>query len=203
MSIFKKELSRKEKFVNGVKNVASTSATIGANIIVGIARVAAEAEANDSYYRGYSHGFDDGFGTTLSGSSYNTGRRTSSGYKTRSTSCLSRAFMKDFIKSFGNLGGRFEESLGFSWLHDSYDADRAFICYEDDRVRFHKATEGNEWKLYVASRNGIVYMALTSRSDSVIGVASCAESCFEMKFASEEIRNRELIEVHAAVSMTL
>ena len=200
-TIFKKEMSRKEKFVNGVKNVASTSATIGAGIIVGIARVAAEAD--DSYNRGYSHGFDDGFGTTLSGSSYNTGRRTSSGYKTRRTSCLSRAFMKDFIKSFGNLGGRFEESLGFSWLHDSYDADRAFICYEDDRVRFHKATEGNEWKLYVASRNGIVYMALTSRSDSVIGVASCAESHFEMKFASEEIRNRELIEVHAAVLMTL
>ena len=202
MSIFKKELSRKEKFVNGVKNVASTSASIGAEIIVGLARAAAEAD--DSYYRGYSHGFDDGFGaTTLSGSCYNTGRRTSSGYKTRRTSCLSRAFMKDFIKSFGNLGGRFEESLGFSWLHDSYDADRAFICYEDDRVRFHKATEGNEWKLYVASRNGIVYMALTNRSDSVIGVASCAESHFEMKFASEEIRNRELIEVHAAVLMTL
>lgn len=202
MSIFKKEMSRKEKFVNGVKNVASTSASIGAGIIVGLARVAAEAD--DAYDRGYSHGFDDGFGTTtLSGSSYNTGRRTSSGYKTRSTSCLSRAFMKDFIKSFGNLGGRFEESLGFSWLHDSYDADKAFICYEDDRVRFHKATEGNEWKLYVASRNGIVYMALTSRSDSVIGVASCAESHFEMKFASEEIRNRELIEVHAAVLMTL
>lgn len=202
MSIFKKELSRKEKFVNGVKNVASTSASIGAGIIVGLARVAAEAD--DAYDRGYSHGFDDGFGTTtLSGSSYNTGRRTSSGYKTRSTSCLSRAFMKDFIKSFGNLGGRFEESLGFSWLHDSYDADKAFICYEDDRVRFHKATEGNEWKLYVASRNGIVYMALTSRSDSVIGVASCAESHFEMKFASEEIRNRELIGVHAAVLMTL
>ena len=203
MSIFKKELSRKEKFVNGVKNVASTSATIGANIIVGIARVAAEAEANDSYYRGYSHGFDDGFGTTLSDSSYNAGRRTSSGYKTRSTSCLSRAFMKDFIKSFGNLGGRFEESLGFSWLHDSYDDDKAFICYEDDRVRFHKATEGNEWKLYVANYNGIVYMALTSRSDSVIGVASCAESRLEMKFASEEIRNRELIGVHYAVLMTL
>ena len=203
MSIFKKELSRKEKFVNGVKNFASTSAAIGAGVIVGLARVAAEAEANDSYDRGYSHGFDDGFGTTLSGSSYNTGRRTSSGYKTRSTSFLSRAFMKDFIKSFGNLGGRFEESLGFSWLHDSYDDDKAFICYEDDRVRFHKATEGNEWKLYVASRNGIVYMALTSRSDSVIGVASCAESHFEMKFASEEIRNRELIEVHAAVLMTL
>lgn len=202
MSIFKKEMSRKEKFVNGVKNVASTSASIGAGIIVGLARVAAEAD--DAYDRGYSHGFDDGFGTTtLSGSSYNTGRRTSSGYKTRSTSCLSRAFMKDFIKSFGNLGGRFEESLGFSWLHDSYDADKAFICYEDDRVRFHKATEGNEWKLYVASRNGIVYMALTSRSDSVIGVASCAESHFEMKFASEEIRNRELIGVHAAVLMTL
>ena len=203
MSILKKEMSRKEKFVNGVKNVSSTSATIGANIIVGIARVAAEAEANDSYDRGYSHGFDDGFGTTLSGSSYNTGRRTSSGYKTRSTSCLSRAFMKDFIKSFGNLGGRFEESLGFSWLHDSYDDDKAFICYEDDRVRFHKATEGNEWKLYVANHNGIVYMALTSRSDSVIGVASCAESHFEMKFASEEIRNRELIGVHYAVLMTL
>ena len=202
MSIFKKEMSAREKFVNGVKNVASTSATIGAEIIVGLARVAAEAD--DSYNRGYSHGFDDGFGTTtLSGSSYNTGRRTSSGYKTRSTSCLSRAFMKDFIKSFGNLGGRFEESLGFSWLHDSYDADKAFICYEDDRVRFHKATEGNEWKLYVANHNGIVYMALTSRSDSVIGVASCAESHFEMKFASEEIRNRELIEVHAAVLMTL
>lgn len=176
--------------------------SIGAGIIVGLARVAAEAD--DAYDRGYSHGFDDGFGTTtLSGSSYNTGRRTSSGYKTRSTGCLSRAFMKDFIKSFGNLGGRFEESLGFSWLHDSYDADKAFICYEDDRVRFHKATEGNEWKLYVASRNGIVYMALTSRSDSVIGVASCAESHFEMKFASEEIRNRELIGVHAAVLMTL
>ena len=203
MSIFKKEMSRKEKIMNGVKNVASTAGTIGAGIIVGIARVAAEAEANDSYYRGYSKGFDDGFGTTLSGSSYNTGRRTSSGYKTRSTSCLSRAFMKDFIKSFGNLGGRFEESLGFSWLHDSYDDDKAFICYEDDRVRFHKATEGNEWKLYVASRNGIVYMALTSRSDSVIGVASCAESHFEMKFASEEIRNRELIGVHYAVLMTL
>ena len=203
MSIFKKERSRKEKLVNGVKNVARTYATIGANIIVGIARVAAEAESNDSCYRGYSHGFDDGFGTTLSGSSYNTGRRTSSGYKTRSTSYLSRAFMKDFIKSFGNLGSRFEESLGFSWLHDSYDDDKAFICYEDDRVRFHKATEGNEWKLYVANHNGIVYMALTSRSDSVIGVASCAESCFEMKFASEEIRNRELIGVHYAVLMTL
>ena len=202
MSIFKKE-TRGQKIMNGVKNFASTSATIGAGIIVGLARVAAEAEADDSYNRGYSHGFDDGFGTTLSGSSYNAGRRTSSGYKTRRTSYLSRAFMKDFIKSFGNLGGRFEESLGFSWLHDSYDADRAFICYEDDRVRFHKATEGNEWKLYVASRNGIVYMALTSRSDSVIGVASCAESHFEMKFASEEIRNRELIEVHAAVLMTL
>lgn len=203
MSIFKKEMSRKEKIMNGVKNVASTAGAIGAGVIVGIARVAAEAEDNDSYYRGYSHGFDDGFGTTLSGSSYNTSRRTSSGYKTRSTSCLSRAFMKDFIKSFGNLGGRFEESLGFSWLHDSYDDDKAFICYEDDRVRFHKATEGNEWKLYVASYNGIVYMALTSRSDSVIGVASCAESCFEMKFASEEIRNRELIGVHYAVLMTL
>ena len=202
MSIFKKEFSRKEKFVNGVKNVANTSASIGAGIIVGLARAA--AEANDSYDLGYSRGFDDGFGaTTMSGYGYNTGRRTSSGYKTRRTSCLSRAFMKDFIKSFGNLGGRFEESLGFSWLHDSYDADKAFICYEDDRVRFHKATEGNEWKLYVASYNGIVYMALTSRSDSVIGVASCAESHFEMKFASEEIRNRELIEVHAAVSMTL
>lgn len=203
MSIFKKEMSRKEKIMNGVKNVASTAGAIGAGVIVGIARVAAEAEDNDSYYRGYSHGFDDGFGTTLSGSSYNTGRRTSSGYKTRSASCLSRSFMKDFIKSFGNLGGRFEESLGFSWLHDSYDDDKAFICYEDDRVRFHKATEGNEWKLYVASRNGIVYMALTSRSDSVIGVASCAESHFEMKFASEEIRNRELIGVHYAVLMTL
>ena len=201
MSIFKKELSRKEKFVNGVKNVASTSASIGAGIIVGLARAAAEAD--DSYYRGYSHGFDDGFGTTLSGSSYNTGRRTSSGYKTRSTSCLRRAFMKDFIKSFGNLGGRFEESLELSWLHDSYDDDKAFICYEDDRVRFHKATEGNEWKLYVANYNGIVYMALTSRSDSVIGVASCAESRLEMKFASEEIRNRELIGVHYAVLMTL
>ena len=203
MSIFKKEMSRKEKIMNGVKNVASTAGAIGAGIIVGIARVAAEAEDNDSYYRGYSHGFDDGFGTTLSGSSYNTGRRTSSGYKTRSTSYLSRAFMKDFIKSFGNLGGRFEESLGFSWLHDSYDDDKAFICYEDDRVRFHKATEGNEWKLYVANHNGIVYMALTTRSDSVIGVASCAESSLEMKFASEEIRNRELIGVHYAVLMTL
>lgn len=203
MSIFKKEMSRKEKIMNGVKNVASTAGAIGAGVIVGIARVAAEAEDNDSYYRGYSHGFDDGFGTTLRGSSYNTGRRTSSGYKTRSTSCLSRAFMKDFIKSFGNLGGRFEESLGFSWLHDSYDDDKAFVCYDDDHVRFHKATEGNEWKLYVANHNGIVYMALTSRSDSVIGVASCAESRFETKFASEEIRNRELIGVHAAVLMTL
>ena len=200
MSIFKKE-TRGQKIMNGVKNFASTSAAIGAGVIVDLARVAAEAD--DSYNRGYSHGFDDGFDTTLSGSSYNTGRRTSSGYKTRSTSCLSRAFMKDFIKSFGNLGGRFEESLGFSWLHDSYDDDKAFICYEDDRVRFHKATEGNEWKLYVANHNGIVYMALTSRSDSVIGVASCAESRLEMKFASEEIRNRELIGVHYAVLMTL
>lgn len=200
--MFKKE-TRSQKIMNGVKNVATTAGTIGAGIIVGLARVAAEAGADDSYDRGYSHGFDDGFGTTLSGSSYNTGRRTSSGYKTRSTSCLSRTFMKDFIKSFGNLGGRFEESLGFSWLHDSYDDDKAFICYEDDRVRFHKATEGNEWKLYVANHNGIVYMALTSRSDSVIGVASCAESRLEMKFASEEIRNRELIGVHYAVLMTL
>ena len=200
--MFKKE-TRGQKIMNGVKNFASASATIGAGIIVGLARVAAEAEADDSYNRGYSHGFDDGFGTTLSGSSYNTSRRTSSGYKTRSTSYLSRAFMKDFIKSFGNLGGRFEESLGFSWLHDSYDDDKAFICYEDDRVRFHKATEGNEWKLYVANHNGIVYMALTSRSDSVIGVASCAESRLEMKFASEELRNRELIGVHYAVLMTL
>ena len=198
--MFKKE-TRVQKIMNGVKDVASTAGAIGAEIIVDLARVAAEAD--DSYNRGYSHGFDDGFGTTLSGSSYNTGRRTSSGYKTRSTSCLRRSFMKDFIKSFGNLGGRFEESLGFSWLHDSYDDDKAFICYEDDRVRFHKATEGNEWKLYVANYNGIVYMALTSRSDSVIGVASCAENCFEMKFASEEIRNRELIGVHAAVLMTL
>ena len=198
--MFKKE-TRVQKIMNGVKDVASTAGAIGAEIIVDLARVAAEAD--DSYNRGYSHGFDDGFGTTLSGSSYNTGRRTSSGYKTRSTSCLRRSFMKDFIKSFGNLGGRFEESLGFSWLHDSYDDDKAFICYEDDRVRFHKATEGNEWKLYVANYNGIVYMALTSRSDSVIGVASCAENCFEMKFASEEIRNRELIGVHYAVLMTL
>lgn len=200
--MFKKE-TRVQKIMNGVKNVASTSAAIGAGVIVGLARVAVAAEDNDSYYRGYSHGFDDGFGTTLSGSSYNTGRHTSSGYKTRSTSCLSCAFMKDFIKSFGNLGGRFEESLDFSWLHDSYDDDKAFICYEDDHVRFHKATEGNEWKLYVANCNGIVYMALTTSRDSVIGVASCAESRFEMKFASEEIRNRELIGVHAAVLMTL
>lgn len=205
MSIFKKEMSRKEKFINGVKDVASTVGAIGLATVyaAGTAVVEAAAEADDSYNRGYSHGFDDGFGTTLSGSSYNTGRRTSSGYRTSNTSCLSRAFMKDFIKSFGNLGSRFEESLGYSYLHDSYDDDKAFICYQDEHVRFHKAIEGNEWKLYVANHNGIVYMALTTRSDSVIGVASCAESRFEMKFASEEIRNRELIGVHAAVLMTL
>ena len=81
--MFKKE-TRVQKIMNGVKDVASTAGAIGAEIIVDLARVAAEAD--DSYNLGYSHGFDDGFGTTLSGSSYNTGRRTSSGYKTRSTS---------------------------------------------------------------------------------------------------------------------
>ena len=178
-----KKKERKE-FLNKVGNAAGTALGYAAIGVLATANAMAEADLQAS-------------------SSYNS-RTTSSGYRSsgyNSRSCisLSRNYMKDFMKSFGSIGTRFEDRLEMSFLHKSYDGDNAFVCYVNKDVRFHRAISGNEWRLYVARYQGIVYMALTDNIDSVIGTASATDDNFLIRFASEEIRNSMIIDIRMAV----
>lgn len=207
MSIFKK-VSAREKFVNGVKDVASTVGAIGlATVYVaGAAVVEAAAEADDSYNRGYSHGFDDGFGTTLSGSSYNHYKSNYSGNSYRSvannTKDITRDFMKEFVRSFGTLETPSIRNMRSGCLHAvSYNSSVYKSYYSN--ANFRVACSGYDWKLYAGIENDVVMMVLTTRYDSIIDIASCYSNDLYEKFRAEATANYRVNDIHTAVLKAL
>lgn len=195
MSIFKK-VSAREKFVNGVKDVASTVGAIGlATVYVAGAAVVEAAEINaetQAYHNSndrYNH-----YKSNYSGSNYRS--------VANNTKDITLNFMKEFVKSFGSLETRPERMMRSSYLHSaSYNGSiyKTYYCSADFRV----ACSAYDWKLYVGTENGIVMMVLTNRYDGIIDVASCYSSDLYGKFRAEAEANYRVNDIHTAVLKAL
>ena len=197
MSIFKKEMSAREKFVNGVKNVASTAGAIGlATMYVAGAAVVEAAEINAEYqaYHNSNDHYNHYKSSNYSGSNYRS--------VANSTSDITRNFMKEFVRSFGTLETPSIRNMRSGCLHAvSYNSSvyKSYYCSANFRV----ACSGCDWKLYAGIENDVVIMVLTTRCDGIIDIASCYSTDLYEKFCAEATANYRVNDIHTAVLKAL
>lgn len=196
MSIFKKELSRKEKFINGVKDVASTAGAIGlATVYFASAAVVEAAEINaetQAYYN--SNNRYNNYKSNYSSNNYRS--------VANNTNDITRNFMKEFVRSFGSLETPAVRNMRSGCLHAvSYNSSVYKSYYSN--ANFRVACSGYDWKLYAGVENGVVMMVLTTRYDSIIDIASCYSNDLYEKFRAEATANYRVNDIHTAVLKAL
>lgn len=193
MSIFKKEMSAREKFINGAKNVASTAGAIGlATLYVAGAAMVEAAEINAEYQA--KHNSNDHYNSNYSGSSYRS--------VANSTKDITLNFMKDFMKSFGSLETHVERNMRGSYMHKASYNGPVYKSYYTS-AEFRVACSAYDWKLFVGTANGVVMMVLTNRYDGIIDVASCYSNNLYGKFRAESAANYRVNDIHTAVLKAL
>lgn len=196
MSIFKKELSRKEKFINGVKDVASTAGAIGlATVYFASAAVVEAAEINaetQAYYN--SNNRYNNYKSNYSSNNYRS--------VANNTNDITRNFMKEFVRFFGSLETPAVRNMRSGCLHAvSYNSSVYKSYYSN--ANFRVACSGYDWKLYAGVENGVVMMVLTTRYDSIIDIASCYSNDLYEKFRAEATANYRVNDIHTAVLKAL
>lgn len=196
MSIFKKEMSAREKFVNGVKDVASTAGAIGlATVYFASAAVVEAAEINaqtQAYYN--SNNRYNNYKSNYSGNNYRS--------VANNTKDITRNFMKEFVRSFGSLETPAIRNMRSGCLHAvSYNSSVYKSYYSS--ANFRVACSGYDWKLYAGVENGVVMMVLTTSYDSIIDIASCYSNDLYEKFRAEATANYRVNDIHTAVLKAL
>lgn len=196
MSIFKKEMSAREKFVNGVKDVASTAGAIGlATVYFASAAVVEAAEINaetQAYYN--SNNRYNNYKSNYSGNNYRS--------VANNTKDITRNFMKEFVRSFGSLETPAIRNMRSGCLHAvSYNSSVYKSYYSN--ANFRVACSGYDWKLYAGVENGVVMMVLTTSYDSIIDIASCYSNDLYEKFRAEATANYRVNDIHTAVLKAL
>lgn len=196
MSIFKKEMSAREKFVNGVKDVASTAGAIGlATVYFASAAVVEAAEINaetQAYYN--SNNRYNNYKSNYSGNNYRS--------VANNTKNITRNFMKEFVRSFGSLETPAIRNMRSGCLHAvSYNSSVYKSYYSS--ANFRVACSGYDWKLYAGVENGVVMMVLTTSYDSIIDIASCYSNDLYEKFRAEATANYRVNDIHTAVLKAL
>ena len=196
MSIFKKEMSAREKFVNGVKDVASTAGAIGlATVYFASAAVVEAAEINaetQAYYN--SNNRYNNYKSNYSGNNYRS--------VSNNTKNITRNFMKEFVRSFGSLETPAIRNMRSGCLHAvSYNSSVYKSYYSS--ANFRVACSGYDWKLYAGVENGVVMMVLTTSYDSIIDIASCYSNDLYEKFRAEATANYRVNDIHTAVLKAL
>ena len=196
MSIFKKELSRKEKFINGVKDVASTAGAIGLATVYFASAAVVEAAEINAETQAY-HNSNDRYNHYKSNYSSNNYRSVAN-----NTNDITRNFMKEFVRSFGSLETPAVRNMRSGCLHAvSYNSSVYKSYYSN--ANFRVACSGYDWKLYAGVENGVVMMVLTTRYDSIIDIASCYSSDLYEKFRAEATANYRVNDIHTAVLKAL
>lgn len=190
---FKKE-TRREKVVNAAKEAANTAGAIGMSaLIITAAALANAAEVNAEYEASQQKNY--------SNNNYNRGNNYSNSHYSsvrNATNDITVNFMKEFVRSFGSLETRVERNMRSGYMHGaSYNGCtfKNYYCAATFRV----ACSAYDWKLYAGVENGVVYMVLTNRYDSIIDVASCYANDLYNKFRAEAVRNYRVNDVHTAV----
>lgn len=196
MSIFKKEMSAREKFVNGVKDVASTAGAIGlATVYFASAAVVEAAEINaetQAYYN--SNNRYNNYKSNYSGNNYRS--------VANNTKNITRNFMKEFVRSFGSLETPAIRNMRSGCLHAvSYNSSVYKSYYSS--ANFRVACSGYDWKLYAGVENCVVMMVLTTSYDSIIDIASCYSNDLYEKFRAEATANYRVNDIHTAVLKAL
>lgn len=196
MSIFKKEMSAREKFVNGVKDVASTAGAIGlATVYFASAAVVEAAEINaetQAYYN--SNNRYNNYKSNYSGNNYRS--------VANNTKNITRNFMKEFVRSFGSLETPAIRNMRSGCLHAvSYNSSVYKSYYSS--ANFRVACSGYDWKLYAGVENGVVMLVLTTSYDSIIDIASCYSNDLYEKFRAEATANYRVNDIHTAVLKAL
>lgn len=196
MSIFKKEMSAREKFVNGVKDVASTAGAIGlATVYFASAAVVEAAEINaetQAYYN--SNNRYNNYKSNYSGNNYRS--------VAKNTKNITRNFMKEFVRSFGSLETPAIRNMRSGCLHAvSYNSSVYKSYYSS--ANFRVACSGYDWKLYAGVENGVVMLVLTTSYDSIIDIASCYSNDLYEKFRAEATANYRVNDIHTAVLKAL
>lgn len=196
MSIFKKEMSAREKFVNGVKDVASTAGAIGlATVYFASAAVVEAAEINaetQAYYN--SNNRYNNYKSNYSGNNYRS--------VANNTKDITRNFMKEFVRSFGSLETPAIRNMRSGCLHAvSYNSSVYKSYYSS--ANFRVACSGYDWKLYAGVENGVVMMVLTTSYGSIIDIASCYSNDLYEKFRAEATANYRVNDIHTAVLKAL
>ncbi len=195
MSIFKKEISTREKIMNGAKNVASTVGAIGlATVYVAGAALVEAAEINAEYNASQRSSNDHYNSSNYSGSNYRS--------VANSTKDITLNFMKDFMKSFGSLETYVERNMRGSYMHKASYNGPVYKSYYTS-AEFRVACSAYDWKLFVGTANGVVIMVLTNRYDGIIDVASCYSNSLYGKFRAESAANYRVNDIHTAVLKAL
>ncbi len=194
--MFKKETTRSQKIMNGVKNVASTAGAIGLATLYVTGAAIIEAEEQNRRRNATVYNTSSG---------YNAMRSNNSGYNStrNATADISRSFMEDFIKSFGSLNTRVERGMRSGYLSEVGYHSGVFHNYYC-KADFQIACEGDGWKLFAAvAPDDTLYMVLTNRFESIIDVASCNIEEAGERFDIELLNNRRVRDIQVAVAKIL
>lgn len=189
-------MSAREKFVNGVKDVASTAGAIGlATVYFASAAVVEAAEINaetQAYYN--SNNRYNNYKSNYSGNNYRS--------VAKNTKNITRNFMKEFVRSFGSLETPAIRNMRSGCLHAvSYNSSVYKSYYSS--ANFRVACSGYDWKLYAGVENGVVMLVLTTSYDSIIDIASCYSNDLYEKFRAEATANYRVNDIHTAVLKAL